>query len=1046
MPTLRRSSELLAGAIHVDDLAEITRELGFSPPLPLDAAARSALGLPASIRNSTVARGPGALRALLLELRSAAAPREILAAVAASLARQTAQLLWIVLAADAERVAIICWSSAGTHPRIASLVCRRETVFTSDAETLCSLCASLSPSDLLTHSRYLDLLGRQSITRRFFRSLETVVANLAESVPHAIALSERRELALVYLSRLIFLSFLQTKGWLDGDFGFLENGYARCIEEEGNYQKRVLEPLFFGTLNTRVKSRAARARQFGRIPFLNGGLFARSTLEKRARRLAFSDEALGNAFGSLLSRYRFSGRENSAGWSDASIDPEILGKAFEALMASEDRKGSGAFYTPQELVVHVTDEALGSLHSHGRTLAALRELRIIDPACGSGAFLVYALERLAQLRREKGESGSIAEVRRRVLASSIFGVDVNPTAIWLCELRLWLSVVVESAELDPMRVVPLPNLDRHIRVGDSLAGGGLGGKAGVSGMNLQALRNRYVRATGPRKLTLARALDRTERDAAVTAIARSVARLTGERKELLLQLRSRDLFGERPSPTKSERERLLDLRRQMRAKATRARTLRAGGALPFSFEAHFSDAAAAGGFDIVIGNPPWVRLHRIAPASRRSLRGEFTVYREAAWRVGAALAGAGRGFAAQVDMAALFAERSTDLLRDGGIMALLLPAKLWRSLAGGGVRNLLAARTHLLTLEDHAEARSGFDAAVYPSLLVARTRSCGPDGTPAPAAPVSKTRCEVHTRERMVSWESQCGDLALDDTPGSPWLMIPPEVRRAFDRIRERGTPLAHSGFGRPLLGVKTGFNDAYIIHIESTSGAVATIRTRERHSTIEKELLRPVVRGESLSGSDPREDGEHIIWPHDPRGRPLEALPPLARRWFLYHRRRLSQRTDLHDNREWWSLFRIESGYSDKARVIWSDIGKRPRAIAIDAGDDLVPLNTCYAVQCRTLHDARALAALFNSPLAAAWLDVIAEQARGGYRRYLGWTMALLPLPTHWPSARVALAASTGAREIPPSDDDLLDAALIAYGLGREEVEPLLQWTGHSK
>ena len=84
---------------------------------------------------------------------------------------------------------------------------------------------------------------------------------------------------------------------------------------------------------------------------------------------------------------------------------------------------------------------------------------------------MHTLERIAALRKENGEPGSNAEIRRRVLTSSIFGVDLNPMAVWLCELRLWLSIVIESDETDPMRIAPLPNLDRHIRVGDSLAGG-----------------------------------------------------------------------------------------------------------------------------------------------------------------------------------------------------------------------------------------------------------------------------------------------------------------------------------------------------------------------------------------------------------------------------------------------------------------------------------------------------------------------------------------------------------------------------------------------
>jgi methylase of polypeptide subunit release factors len=902
--------------------------------------------------------------------------------------------------------------------------------------------SALNESDLLTYARWLDILGRESITRKFFRALEETVALMAGSLAGSMGGAERRELALIYLSRLIFLSFLETKGWLDSDFGFLENGFGRCMEQGGHYHRRILEPLFFGTLNTPVTSRAARAKQFGRVPFLNGGLFARSSLEKRARRFVFADEAFGTAFGSLLSRYRFSAREESTAWSEAAIDPEMLGKALEALMAADTRKGSGAFYTPQELVEHVTDEALEAAVADDLSLRSLCQLRVLDPACGSGAFLVYILERLGAMRIERGESGSVAEIRRRVLASSIFGVDLNPTAVWLCELRLWLSVVVETDEGDPMRVVPLPNLDRHIRVGDSLAAGDLVTVA-VSGRKLQSLRARYMRATGPRKLTLARALDRHERDAAVQALARRVTKLRTERKEILLAQRARDLFGNRHSPTAAQRTLLLDIRRRLNAARSRARVLEAGGALPFSFEAHFADAAAAGGFDIVVGNPPWVRLHRIPIANRQSMRREFTVYREAAWQKGATMAGAGRGFSAQVDMAALFVERSHGLLRNRGTMALLLPAKLWRSLAGGGVRALLSQRSELLLLEDHGDARSGFDAAVYPSLMVCRTLRPSAASKNDAVKLSNLMRCEVRTRGRVARWKSSSAALPFDGSHGSPWLLAPPEVRRAFDCVREAGIPLSDSPFGRPLLGVKTGYNKAYVVSLESVDEGIATIATNERRSTIEVEILRPAVRGESLVGS--AENREHVVWPHDLQGRPLQSLPPLTSRWLAHYRRELSLRTDLHSHSEWWSVFRVESASNTCPRVIWADIGRRPHAIVANAGSDLVPLNTCYVVPCPSQEDALALAALINGPLIAAWLDLIAEPARGDYRRYLGWTMSFLPIPSDWPGVRATLAGATSNDTLRSSDACLLEAGLKAYGIERRVIEPLLEWTRRS-
>jgi methylase of polypeptide subunit release factors len=1049
--SLERATALLRDASSLEAATAILRELGFiGPMLPLDSEARTALGLPQSIRAAWITQGRDSLRGLALDLGDATT-REALTAAANGLARRAPQLLWMLLGIRHSRreLAIVCWSSTASHTRVVSLLCNQDRLFETDAETLCALSAAVGDNDLITHARWLDVLGREAITRRFFRTLQSVVGELADSLGGEINRAERRELALLYVSRLIFLSFLETKGWLDSDFGFLENGFSRCVSEGGRYQKKVLEPLFFGTLNTAVRARSRRARSFGRIPFLNGGLFARSHLEKRRRSSVFTDELFGNAFGSLFSRYRFSAREDSTGWSEAAIDPEMLGKAFEALMASDERKASGAFYTPQTLVEEVVQRALGSVFEHrelptqsfpagrNQSLEKLQKIRVLDPACGSGAFLVHVLERIASMRVDHGEAGSIAEVRRRVLMTSIFGVDLNPMAVWLCELRLWLSIVIESADGDPMHVVPLPNLDRHIRVGDSLAGGAFDNQVRFGGgRKLTTLRNRYMRARGPRKRTLARAMDREERDAAINVLRRERARLSAIRKELLIALRARDLFGERNHPDSQARSYLADVRSRIRETTRREAKLRDGAALPFSFAAHFSDVAAGGGFDLIIGNPPWVRIHQIAEASRERLRQQFEVYRNATWETGAASAGAGRGFGAQVDMAALFVERSCGLLGLGATMALLLPSKLWRSLAGGGVRQLLLERTDVVGLDDFSESHSLFDAAVYPSLLVCRRKSYTSE-------PTRRLSLSIQLHDRVVRWRCAPGDLPLDETPGSPWILVPGPVRKAFDRLRSSGIPFAQSSFGRPLLGVKTGCNDAFVVRLEEVDGNVACISSAGRTGQIEREMLRPLVRGETLDAWIISGRREYLIWTHADDNRPRRALPPLARRWLLSFHDELHGRSDLRGRLPWWTLFRTESAGAGSARVIWADFGLAPRAIAVEAGDTVIALNSCYVANCQTLEDAYSLATLINGPLGSAWLNILAEPARGGYRRYLGWTMSLLPIPEDWNRARDQLAplGERAMRGDVPPHDEMLIAALSAHGLRRRDIEPLLTW-----
>jgi Eco57I restriction-modification methylase len=1054
--TLERAAALLRRAISPGGIDAILAELGFpGPPLPLGRDGIDALGLPAAVRSVRIAPGRGALRALALELDDSGDTRETLIQVAGALGRNASQFLWLVVASRASTAesAIVCWRSDGARVRLASSLWRPDRIAHSDAETLCTLAAVGGDSDLLTHARWLDVLGREAITSRFFRNLQRVITDLDASLTGRIDAADRRDLALLCVSRLIFLSFLETKGWLNGDFSFLANGYSRCMEAGGRYQRRVLEPLFFGTLNTVVSARSPRAREFGRIPFLNGGLFSRSPLEKQRRDCVFSDEALGNAFASLFSHYRFSGREDSAEWSEASIDPEILGKAFEALMGSADRKKSGAFYTPQELVDGLSSHALGSV-MRLRSAAAdrsdfLRRIKVLDPACGSGAFLVHVLERLATLRRADGESGSISEIRRRVLTHSIFGVDLSPMAVWLCELRLWLSIVVESDEPDPMRIPPLPNLDHNIRIGDSLAGVAFGNTDRVSGTRkFAALRGRYVKATGPRKLTLARALDRMARISAIDVLGREIVRLTAERKGMLAMARARDLFGLRHPPDPQTRIRLEGIRRGIREANQQRKALREGAALPFSFGAQFADIAAGGGFDLVIGNPPWVRIHRIAEASRQRLRQSFTVYRRAAWESGATGAGAGRGFAAQIDLAALFVERGCDLLRQGGTLAYLLPSKLWRSLAGGGVRELLIERADIVLIEDLSRSRSQFDAAVYPSLLVARLRR-EPANAPSDARvaaalpPPDRIAIRIRAGGTTRGWRCPPHRLSVDGTPGSPWLLVPGSVRKAFDYLTRCAAPLRASRFGRPLLGVKTGCNDAYLVRVDSLEGDTARVCAGDRVGEIEREILRPVIRGETLGRWMLAARSEYVVWTHSDDGASRRELPPLAHRWLSHHRNTLSNRTDLHPRSRWWSLFRTESAAFDQARVIWADFGLRPRAIAVAEGEAFVALNTCYVLPCVRLDDAHALAAILNGPLAAAWLNAIAEPARGGYRRYLGWTMAMLPIPVRWNRARRILAP-LGHRAMQgeiPSDEELLAAALEAYRVAAEKVRPLLSW-----
>ena len=1056
MSTLRAAGQLLANANDLDGLAAIAAAAGCGgPPLPLDSNALHALGLERTdgIEEARVASGVGALRALLLKVRNEPPIRESLIRVAQRLSTRAPHVLWLVIAVQpiGGGIGIAAWDASRRTPRVAALITNRARVVESDAETLRTLAAVVAQHDVLTHTRWVEVLGRDALTGRFYRALERAVGTIAAS---SVCGSDdtRGELALLDSSRLLFLAFLEAKGWLRGDRAFLSHCFDRCMESGGRFRQTVLRPLFFGTLNTPTRQRAAAARAFGRIPFLNGGLFARTALERAHGSIVFSDDAYGALIYDVFGQFRFTAREESADWSEAAVDPEMLGRAFESLMANRERRRTGAFFTPFALVEQLSSHALAArlgdwVRGDPATLptarraqlrADLSRLTVLDPACGSGAFLVHVLERITSLYVALGDERDIASIRRDVLTRSIFGVDVNPLALWLCGLRLWLSVVIEGADDDVSGILPLPNLDRNIRVGDALGGAaGDSAPAIADAPALSRLRTQYARASGARKTTLGRRLEKLERKRAMDVLDAALETLRARRRDLIVAQRGRDLFGDRYRATADERLASRELRaRALEARASRRRIV-AGGALPFSFDVHFADVAARGGFDVVIGNPPWVRVHRISKEERMRFRRDFAVARHAGWETGAALAGAGVGFAAQIDTAALFVERSIDLLASKGVAALLLPAKLWRSLAGGGVRRLVMRRTSIVRIEDHSEAAAAFDAAVYPSWIVVRR-----DGTPSCA----DVDVAVHRRDGTgICWPIARGALAYDPTPGAPWLLLPGSVRRAFDALRDVGQPFAESPLDRPRLGVKCGCNDAFIVKLIERDESNARVAAADGTTfLVENEYLRPLLRGEALREWNVAPGEDCIIWTHDDRDEPVARLSPLTRSWLSRWRGALQARSDGRSAERWWTLFRTDAARDDRPRLVWGDVGRAPRAFVLSSGDTRVPLNSCYVARCRNLPDANTGAALLNSALGRAWLNAIAEPARGGYRRYLGWTLALLPVPKDWLRAREILAPLAAAARDghPPTEQDLLDACLAAYGVSRSLVAPLVAWS----
>ena len=811
-------------------------------------------------------------------------------------------------------------------------------------------------------ARAADALAGRGVDAEFFRqfraTLQELECALGARPPNA---ADRRALALLQLTRVLFLYFVQSKGWLDGRPDFLARAVDSCLARHRGLHRHLLQPLFFGTLNRPSAERSAAVHAFGHIPFLNGGLFEPHPLERHYR-VSIPDPVWRSAFDRLFERFHFTVQEGSAA---PAIAPDMLGRTFEGVMEPAGRKSSGTYYTPAALVREVVtaafaalagarlglsdDRAAQMLEERDPTLlASLTSAAVLDPACGSGAFLLGALEQLASAHCAPG--GSVALARRRALRRNLFGVDLDAMAVRLTELRLWLAVVADDTTDDPRHVRPLPNLDCLVRQGDSLfdpPGMPASGDPRTA-RRVGALRARLITASGAEKALLARELRSLERAAASQACAAAERMLDHEARELLEAARAPTLFHDRARLAAPGRARLREIRAALgRSRAARRRLEREGEVPWFHFASHFADVMGRGGFDAVIGNPPWVRAEELAPELRERLAERFR------WWHGCHAG----GFAHRPDLSLAFLERAHELAAPGGIVALLVPAKLAAAGYAAATREALSARTTLHAAADLTAAhRSAFDATVYPMAIVSSKR--------APPAG-HRVRGELDPRKPATVLQASLG--------AAPWVMSS-DVARIIARVRA-----AHPALGRRhrcRLGVKTGA-DAVFLDPPDT----------------EPELLRWAVRGRDVAPwrVEPK---RRLLWAHDESGAPLTRLPALTARYLAAHDATLRRRAD-YSGGPVWTLFRT-SGATAPHRVVWPDLARTLSAAVLSGrrAQGCIALNSCYVVSTHTAEQAHALAAWLNSTWIRAMAHATAAPAAGGCCRLSAATVEALPLP----------------------------------------------------
>ncbi len=831
--------------------------------------------------------------------------------------------------------------------------------------SLTRLTATAEGGSLAFVARAADALAAETVGRRFFRVFRVTLDRLAAGLPGPMHAEDRHGLALLQLTRILFLYFIQTKGWLGGRDRFLAEEVEKCLTRKRRLHRDLLRPLFFGTLNRPRDLRSRAATSFGSIPFLNGGLFEPHPLERRFR-ADIPNPLWRDAFDLLFERFHFTVME---GERHGGVAPDMLGRVFEGVMAPEARHASGTFYTPASLVGSVLDAALialiagrlkcGEGEAERRFRASdpdagriLTSITLLDPAVGSGAFLLGALERLSAL----GTKGTLSARKRRVLQQNLFGVDLSTAAVRLTELRLWLAVIADDPAEGAADVAPLPNLDCLIRQGDSLfdpIGQGIDALPHEPEIvtELSRLRRAVITASGVEKQVLIRRLRSVEARALGASLTAAENRARGDVADCVREARGHDLFGQARGLDRELLARLRALRSRLRSLRQARRRLTRDGELPwFHYGSHFADVFARGGFDIVAGNPPWLRSEEIPPLMRGRLAGRYRW-----WRTSSG------GYGNRPDLAIAFLERSLELAAPGGVMAMLVPAKIASAGYGVTVRHSLASTTTLHAIANLTErAGAEFDATVYPMALIA-----------SKAAPPP-----LHRVRTTLAFTSEVGIRQSRLVGGGPWILVGDRLRSVLETL-QRDHPALGERFACHL-GLKTGANHVFLDPPED----------------LEPEVLRWAVRGRDVAAFRcvPR---TRLLWTHDAEGRPRPVLPPRCTAYLVRHHADLRARRDYTGGPP-WTVFRVRPAIA-RHRVVWSDLARQLVAAALTTRKDLshIPLNSCYVATMKSVVEAERLTACLNSTWLRAAARLGAVPAASGFARFNAQTIARLPLPT---------------------------------------------------
>lgn len=777
-------------------------------------------------------------------------------------------------------------------------------------------------------------------------------------------------------NRLMFLAFIQRKGWLtiNGESDYLRalHGSYRKKSPTSNFYRDILRPLFFEGLNQEDRPAGQSDPRFGKVPYLNGGLFEQAEDGTDARITEVPDEAFTAILGEdgLFNRYNFTASENTPLDVEVAVDPEMLGKVFEELVTGRHEQGS--YYTPKPIVSFMGRAALveyladtcpkekrealeafvhehkpGTLRNPELVLDALRRVKVCDPACGSGAYLLGMLHELLELRTclfrsdKKLDAHSDYERKLTIIERNLYGVDLDDFAVNIARLRLWLSLAVDFEGPVPP---PLPNLDFKIEQGDSLAAPApldvMRSFPAITDLvhRFNDLKRKHLRAHGD------------EADV-----------YKAEIKEVKEQLRTW-LVTEGPANAFQWAIEFAEVFLPEEAHST------VSGAL--NLEHELAPAPQPGGFDIIVANPPYVRMELIKP-QKPILRRRFP-----------------HVHAERADLYVYFYARAHELLREGGVAAFISSNKWLRGGYGEPLRRHLLDQQAFHLVMDFGELGVFDTAATDVAIFIWQKLPRGSKPTHWTTVKDLKLCYADGVREHFLKLEVIVPDSQFGQ--GQPRLAtaVAADLRTRMERA---GTRLSAYCEGVIGWGIKTGLNEAFRISQATRDRLVA-----ESPSAIA--LIKPILEGDDMRRYEAHDRKSYLIYTY--HGVDMKSYPSVEEylRPFRSFKNSKGKTVGL-DHRatkqEWYELQqpqKLYEGYFKGTKIVYPDFGMEVRFSMDHSGSYC--LNTSYFIP----REDWFLLGVLNSTSAFQYLkgtcQLLGDEDDGGRLRFFGQYLETLPIP----------------------------------------------------